>query len=404
MKEVINDFPIIRNSNVVYLDNAATSQKPDYVIDSVKNYYETINANPHRGTYNLSVLATMEYQNARESVRKLINAKNIDEIIFTKNATESLNLIAYSYALDNINSGDEIILSIMEHHSNLVPWQMVCKTKGATLKYMYIDDNYEIKESEYEKITDKTALVAITHISNVTGTVNDIEKICKIAHSHNAKVIIDASQSIAHKKIDVQKLDCDFLVFSGHKMYAPMGIGVLYAKKEILEKMRPFLMGGDMIEYVYEDHTTYAPLPERFEAGTQNVSSAVGINYAIKYIEKIGYDKIQKYEEELLNYAKEQLEKLDFLELYYTKNSANHSNVISFNIKGVHPHDVATILDNLNIAIRSGNHCAQPLLRYLKLDSTCRASICIYNTKNDIDLLVDGLIKVNNMFKKFKRD
>ena len=401
MKE---DFPLFKNSNVIYLDSAATSQKPNCVIESVSNYYKNYNANPHRGAYDLSVRATNMYDNAHEVVKDFINARSSREIVFTKNATESLNLIAYSYGLNNLNEGDEVVLSIMEHHSNLVPWQKVAKKKKAILKYMYVNENYEIDDSELSKITSKTKIVGITHVSNVTGTINNIESIIKASHKVGAKVVVDSSQSIAHMKIDVQALDADFLVFSSHKMYGPMGIGVLYGKEELLNSMSPFLMGGDMIEYVYEQDTTYAQLPEKFEAGTQNVGGSVGLVEAINYIKKQGYEKIENHEREILKYAREQLEKLDFLDLYYPKNINNHTSVISFNIKGVHPHDASSILDTMNICLRSGNHCAQPFLRSLGIDSTLRMSISIYNEKSDIDALIDGLIKINEMFKKYNKE
>ena len=401
MKE---DFPLFKNSNVIYLDSAATSQKPNCVIESVSNYYKNYNANPHRGAYDLSVKATNMYDNAHEVVKDFINARSSREIVFTKNATESLNLIAYSYGLNNLNEGDEVVLSIMEHHSNLVPWQEVCKKKKAILKYMYVNENYEIDDSELSKITNKTKIVGITHVSNVTGTINNIESIIKVSHKVGAKVVVDSSQSIAHMKIDVQALDADFLVFSSHKMYGPMGIGVLYGKEELLNSMSPFLMGGDMIEYVYEQDTTYAQLPEKFEAGTQNVGGAVGLVEAINYIKSQGYEKIENHEREILKYAREQLEKLDFLDLYYPKNINNHTSVISFNIKGVHPHDASSILDTMNICLRSGNHCAQPFLRSLGIDSTLRMSISIYNEKSDIDALINGLIKINEMFKKYNKE
>ena len=401
MKE---DFPLFKNSNVIYLDSAATSQKPNCVIESVSNYYKNYNANPHRGAYDLSVRATNMYDNAHEVVKDFINARSSREIVFTKNATESLNLIAYSYGLNNLNEGDEVVLSIMEHHSNLVPWQEVCKKKKAILKYMYVNENYEIDDSELSKITSKTKIVGITHVSNVTGTINNIESIIKASHKVGAKVVVDSSQSIAHMKIDVQALDADFLVFSSHKMYGPMGIGVLYGKEELLNSMSPFLMGGDMIEYVYEQDTTYAQLPEKFEAGTQNVGGSVGLVEAINYIKKQGYEKIENHEREILKYAREQLEKLDFLDLYYPKNINNHTSVISFNIKGVHPHDASSILDTMNICLRSGNHCAQPFLRSLGIDSTLRMSISIYNEKSDIDALINGLIRINEMFKKYNKE
>ena len=396
------DFPILKNRDMAYLDSGATTQKPQKVLDAVESFYEHENANPHRGAYSLSIEATEAYESTRGKIAKFINARYPEEIIFSKNATESLNLLAYSYGLDNLEKEDEVVISIMEHHSNLVPWQYVTNKTGSTLKYMYINDNFEISKEEIEsKITDKTKIVGITHISNVLGTINPVKEIIKYAHKKGAIVIVDASQSIPHMKIDVQDLDADFLVFSGHKMLAPLGIGVLYGKKELLQKMKPFLMGGDMIEYVYEQKTTFAPLPNKFEAGTQNVEGVIGLGAAIDYINEIGYDKIEEVEKELTEYAREILSKLDYLELYLTPNKENHSSVFSFNIKGVHPHDVASILDTENVYVRSGNHCAQPLLRSLGIDSTCRASLYFYNTKEDIDKLVHGLDKAYDMFKKF---
>ena len=396
------DFPILKNRDMAYLDSGATTQKPQKVLDAVESFYEHENANPHRGAYSLSIEATEAYESTRGKIAKFINARYPEEIIFSKNATESLNLLAYSYGLDNLEKEDEVVISIMEHHSNLVPWQYVTNKTGSTLKYMYINDNFEISKEEIEsKITDKTKIVGITHISNVLGTINPVKEIIKYAHKKGAIVIVDASQSIPHMKIDVQDLGADFLVFSGHKMLAPLGIGVLYGKKELLQKMKPFLMGGDMIEYVYEQKTTFAPLPNKFEAGTQNVEGVIGLGAAIDYINEIGYDKIAEVEKELTEYAREKLSKLDYLELYLTPNKENHSSVFSFNIKGVHPHDVASILDTENVYVRSGNHCAQPLLRSLGIDSTCRASLYFYNTKEDIDKLVHGLDKAYDMFKKF---
>ena len=397
-----DDFPIFKNKDIVYLDSGATSQRPQMVIDRIEEFYKKYNANPHRGAYGLSIEATGEYENSRMKIAKFINAKHTEEVIFTKNASESLNLIAYSYGLNNLKKDDEVVLSIMEHHSNIVPWQFVTKKTDSILKYMYINDEYEISEEEIkEKITDKTKIVGITHVSNVLGTINNIKSIIKYAHKKGAIVVVDASQSIPHMKIDVQELDADFLVFSGHKMFAPMGVGVLYGKKEILNNMPPFLMGGDMIEYVYEQSTTFAPLPNKFEAGTQNVEAVVGLAAAIDYIEKIGYDKINKIENEVTNYAIQELQKLDFLKVYVTPNKENHSAVISFNINGVHPHDTASILDSQLVCVRSGNHCAQPLLRSMGIDSTCRASFAIYNSKEDVDKLVQALKKAYNMFAKY---
>ena len=396
------DFPIFENRDISYLDSGATSQKPQYVINAIEEFYKKFNANPHRGAYSLSLEATEQYENTREKIAKFINARNKEEIIFSKNASESLNFIAYSYGLSNLKQNDEVVLSIMEHHSNLVPWQFVTKQTNSILKYMYINNEFELSKEEIEsKITDKTKVVGITHISNVLGTINNVKEIIKYAHKKGAIVIVDASQSIPHTKVDVQDLDADFLVFSGHKMFAPLGIGVLYGKKELLNKMPPFLMGGDMIEYVYEQNTTYAPLPNKFEAGTQNVEGVVGLGAAIDYIESIGYETINKVEQEVTEYAVNELSKLNFIEMYVTPNKQNHSSVVSFNVRGVHPHDVASILDVNGVCIRSGNHCAQPLLRYMGMDSTCRASFSIYNTKEDVDKLVDALNKTYKMFEKY---
>ncbi len=398
------DFPILNSRDMAYLDNGATTQKPQKVLDAVNNFYEHENANPHRGAYSLSIEATEAYENTRAKIAKFINARYPEEIIFSKNATESLNLLAYSYGLDNLKKDDEVVISIMEHHSDLVPWQYATKKTGSHLKYMYINDDFELSKEEIEsKITDKTKIVGITQVSNVLGTINPVKDIIKYAHKKGAIVIVDASQSIPHMAIDVQDLDADFLVFSGHKMLAPLGIGVLYGKKELLKKMNPFLMGGDMIEYVYEQKTTFAPLPNKFEAGTQNVEGVVGLGAAIDYINELGYDNIEKAEKELTDYAREKLTKLDFLDLYLTPNKENHSSVFSFNVKGVHPHDVASILDSEGVYVRSGNHCAQPLLRSLGIDATCRASLYFYNTKEDIDRLEKALIKTNNIFAKYRK-
>ena len=404
INNIKKDFPLLENENITYLDSGATTQKPIQVINAVEEFYQRYNANPHRGAYSLSVEATEQYENTRTKIAKFINAKHREEIIFSKNATESLNLIAYSYGLDNLKKDDEVVISIMEHHSNLVPWQKMTKQTGSKLNYMYINENYEIPDEEIEnKITDKTKIVGITHVSNVLGTINNVKKVIKYAHKKGAIVIVDASQSIPHMKIDVQDLDADFLVFSGHKMLAPLGIGVLYGKREILNKMTPFLMGGDMIEYVYEQDTTFATLPNKFEAGTQNVEGVIGLGAAIDYIENLGYDKIQEIENEVTSYARQELSKLNYLTLYTTPNEKNHSSVISFNIKGVHPHDVASILDSEGVCVRSGNHCAQPLMRFLGIDSTCRASFYIYNTKDDVDKLVKALDKAYGMFKNYIR-
>ena len=401
-KDLRKDFPIFENRDIVYLDSGATTQRPIQVIDAIDNFYKKNNANPHRGAYSLSIDATNEYENTRAKIAKFINAPKAEQIIFSKNASESLNLIAYSYGLTNLKKDDEVVISIMEHHSNLVPWQFVTKQTESKLSYMYINDNFELSIDEIrKKITDKTKIVGITHVSNVLGTINPVKDIIDYAHKKGAVVVLDASQSIPHMKIDVQELDADFVVFSGHKMLAPLGIGVLYGKEELLNKMPPFLMGGDMIEYVYEQDTTFAPLPNKFEAGTQNVEGVVGLGAAIDYINQVGYDTIQEIEESVVNYALDELSKLEFIDLYTTKNCQNHSAVISFNIRGIHPHDVASILDSCGVFVRSGNHCAQPLMRFLGIDSTCRASFYFYNNKEDVDKLVEALKKTYKTFEKY---
>ena len=396
------DFPLLMQNNIAYLDSAATTQKPMQVINAISEYYKNANANPHRGAYKLSLESTKVYDEARKKIAKFINAKSENQIVFTRNATESLNLIAYSYGLNNLGSKDKIVLSIMEHHSNLVPWQYVSRKTGSTLEYMYINKAGEITDEEIDsKIVKGTKIVGITHVSNVLGTINPIEKIIKKAHSVGAIAVVDASQSVPHMKIDVQKLDADFLVFSGHKMLAPLGIGVLYAKSELLEKMKPFLFGGDMIEYVYEQNATFAEVPTKYEAGTQNVEGAVGLSAAIDYLNNIGMDKVQTIEKELTKYALEELQKLAFVTIYGFSNK--QAGVISFNVNGVHPHDVASVLDSENVCIRSGNHCAQPLLRFMGLESTCRVSFYIYNTKEDVDKLIDALYKTKKLFAKWIR-
>ena len=396
------DFPLLIQNNIAYLDSAATTQNPIQVINAISKYYKNANANPHRGAYKLSLESTKVYDEARKKVAKFINAKSENQIVFTRNATESLNLIAYSYGLNNLGSKDKIVLSIVEHHSNLVPWQYVSRKTGSTLEYMYINKVGELTDEEIDsKIVEGTKIVGITHVSNVVGTINPIEKIIKKAHSVGAIAVVDASQSVPHMKIDVQKLDADFLVFSGHKMLAPLGIGVLYAKSEILEEMKPFLFGGDMIEYVYEQNATFAEVPTKYEAGTQNVEGAVGLSAAIDYLNNIGMDKVQTIEKELTKYALEELQKLAFVTIYGFSNK--QAGVISFNVNGVHPHDVASVLDSENVCIRSGNHCAQPLLRFMGLESTCRVSFYIYNTKEDVDRLIDALYKTKKLFAKWIR-
>lgn len=402
-QEFLKDFPLLHTQMngkpIVYLDNGATTQKPEQVIRALCGYYGGCNANPHRGAYALSVEATEIYENARKVTAQFIHAKRPEEIIFTKNATEALNLVAYSYGLTNVGKGDEIVITIAEHHSNLVPWQHVAKAKGATLKYIYLEKDGNLSDEDIEtKITEKTKLVAVTQVSNVLGLKNDVKKVAKKAHSVGAVVVVDGSQSVAHQKVDVQDIDADFFAFSGHKMLSPMGIGVLYGKYDILDAMPPFLMGGDMIEYVQEQDTTFAELPAKFEAGTQNVGGAAGLQAAIEYLGKIGFDRIEAIEQELVDYALPQLRELPYIELYGCDSTRdNKTGIIAFNVKDVHPHDVATILDSTGVAVRAGHHCAQPLHRYLGLNASCRASFYLYNTKEDVDRWIAALKKVRKV-------
>ena len=392
------DFPILNDINnpVVYLDNGATTQKPQAVINAVRDYYIAENANPLRGLYSLSVKATEAYEKARQSVAKFINAKESCEIIFTRNTTESLNLIAYSYGMSKIQENDEIVISILEHHSNILPWQMVAKAKKATLKYMYTDVESNISDEEIlSKITEKTKIVSITQVSNVLGVKTPLEKIIKRAHAVGAIVVVDGAQGAPHLATDVQKLDCDFYAFSGHKMLAPMGIGVLYGKKSLLEEMPPFLRGGEMIDMVTEQDATFAPLPEKFEAGTPNVSGAIGLKAAIDYLNNVGFDKIEAQEKELIDLAYTELAKIPYVTIYGPKNPALRYGVLSFNIEGVHPHDVSSLVDyHGNIALRAGHHCAQPLLKFLKTPSTNRISFYFYNTKEDVYKFIEQIKQV----------
>ena len=401
-EQIFKDFKIldqnVNQKRLVYLDNAATTQKPMQVIEAESDYYKSYNANPHRGAHTLSIKATEAYENTREKVAKFINASSSREIIFTKNTTEALNLIAYTYAFQNLNKDDEVVICISEHHSNLIPWQQMCKYKQAKLKYMYVDNESILSDDEIDKkITDKTKIVCIAHATNTYGVINPVEKVIKKAHSKGAKVVIDAAQSIPHMREDVQKLDCDFMAFSGHKMLALMGVGVLYAKEELLEKMKPFLYGGDMIEYVEEQDTTYAELPFKFEAGTQNVGAVISLSKAIDYINDVGYGYILNQERKLTEYAIDKLSKVPNVDVYGPKDMNKKVGVVSFNIKDVHPHDVATILDSYGVAIRSGHHCAQPFLKYMGLSATCRASFYFYNTLEDVDILVEAVKNVRKV-------
>jgi len=403
--EFRKDFPILAQTMngqpLVYLDNGATTQKPEHVVRALCGYYGGCNANPHRGAYELSVKATEIYEQARVRVQRFINAARPEEIIFTKNATEALNLVAYSYGLNYIQPGDEIVISVAEHHSNLVPWQQVARQRGAKLKYIYLEEDGNLSEKDIEtKITEKTKIVAVTHVSNVLGLVNDVRRVADKAHGVGAVCVVDGAQSAAHMQVDVQQLGADFFAFSGHKLLSPMGIGVLYGRKKLLEKMPPFLMGGDMIEYVEEQDTTFAELPAKFEAGTQNVGGAAGLTAAIDYLERFTFGRIEQIEKDLLNYALHRLRELPFIELYGCDTRRNNkTGIITFNVRDVHPHDVATILDARGVAIRAGHHCAQPLMRYLGQNATCRASFYLYNTREDIDRWIEALQQVRKVMR-----
>lgn len=403
VNEYLRDFPILQTKMngrpIVYLDNGATTQKPETVIRAVADYCTYCNANPHRGAYELSVKATDIYERARVRTQQFIGAARPEEVVFTKNATEALNLVAYSYGLANVREGDEIVITISEHHSNIVPWQFVAKSRGAVLKYIYLGEDGNLSEADIaQQITERTKIVAVTQVSNVLGLVNDVRAVADCAHAVGAVVVVDGSQSVPHIKVDVQAMDADFFAFSGHKMLSPMGIGVLYGKYNILDAMPPFLFGGDMIDYVGEQETTFAELPAKFEAGTQNVSGASGLIAAIDYLDKIGFDRIEAIERDLLSYALPQLRELPFVELYGCDSTrGNKTGIITFNVKDVHPHDVSTILDSYGVAIRAGHHCAQPLMRYLGQNATCRASFYLYNTHEDIDQFIAALKKVRGV-------
>lgn len=393
-------FPIFENNKeLVYLDTAATSQKPKSVLEAVWNYNINYNANPNRGGYKLGVKSTNLFLGGKKKVADFINAQS-DEIIFTKGATESLNLLAYSYGLNELKEGDEILVGISSHHSNLVPWQEVSKKLRCKLKYIVLKADGDLDlEDLSEKLNENTKLVTISHGVNTTGVIHPIKDVVSLVREKTeAKIILDAAQTISHIKLDVKELDIDFLVFSGHKMFGPMGIGGLYAKKEMIEKMKPFLFGGDMIEFVEKENSTYRTDFQKFEGGTQNVEGVVGLSAAIDFIEEIGLGNIHSYEDEILNYATEKLKGLEGIKLYC--DTVSHKTpVIAFNVEGVHPHDVAQVLDLKNVAIRTGHHCTQPLMKYLEVPSCCRASFSIYNTFEDIDKLVEGLEKVISYFK-----
>lgn len=390
-----NDFPLLMQNKIIYIDNAATSQRPQCVIDAEGDFYKNYNANPLRGLYSLSVEATEVYENAREAVRKFIGAEKSNEIIFTGNTTESLNLVAYSYGLSNVKKGDEIVVSIMEHHSDLLPWQMVAKTCGAELKFIECAKDGSIDlEKVKELITSRTKIVAMTQVSNVLGREYPVKEIAKLAHEKGAVMVVDGAQSTPHMRVDVTDLDADFFAFSGHKLLAPMGIGVLYGKEELLDKMPPFLSGGEMIDSVTRTSAVYAELPHKFEAGTVNAAGAAGLKAAIDYIEKVGFDYIGEREIALTSRAIEKMKKIPHVNIIGSENADEHTGIVTFTIDNVHPHDISEILAADGIAVRAGHHCAQPLLTHLGLNSTARASFAFYNTEDEVDKFTDSVATI----------
>ncbi|ERN52262.1 cysteine desulfurase [Alkalihalophilus marmarensis] len=398
--EIKKQFPILdQNVNghpLVYLDSAATSQKPLSVIEKLDDYYRRYNSNVHRGVHTLGTMATDEYEGAREKVRSFINASSAEEIIFTRGTTTALNLVAGSYARSNLSAGDEIVITPMEHHSNIIPWQQVARATGATLTYLPLqaDGTIDLKDVE-ETISEKTKIVSIMQVSNVLGTINPVKEIAEIAHRNGAIMVVDGAQSAPHMKVDVRDLDCDFFAFSGHKMGAPTGIGALYGKKELLNNMEPIEFGGEMIDFVGLQESTWKELPWKFEGGTPIIAGAIGLGAAIDFLTEIGLDEIEKHEHELAEYALERLSEVDGMTIYGPKHRAG---LVTFNLDDVHPHDVATVLDAEGIAVRAGHHCAQPLMKWLDVTATARASFYIYNTKEDIDTLAESLVKTKEYF------
>ncbi|WP_438461570.1 cysteine desulfurase [Staphylococcus pseudintermedius] len=402
VEAIIKDFPILKQQvngkRLAYLDSTATSQKPKQVIDALSDYYERYNSNVHRGVHTLGSLATDGYEGARETVRRFIHAKYFEEIIFTRGTTAAINMIAHSYGDANVGEGDEIVVTQMEHHANLVPWQQLAKRQGATLKFIPMAEDGTITlEAVRETVSERTKIVAIAHVSNVLGTINDIKAIAEIAHEHGAIISVDGAQSVPHMKVDVQDLNVDFYSFSGHKMLGPTGIGVLYGKREHLNQMEPTEFGGDMIDFVDLYDSTWTDLPTKFEAGTPLIAQAIGLQAAIEYIESIGFDAIHEHEQALTTYAYEQMSQIEGIDIYGPSKD-KRAGIITFNLKDVHPHDVATALDTEGVAVRAGHHCAQPLMKWLNVSSTARASFYIYNTKEDIDQLVEGLKQTKEFF------
>ncbi|KRM73272.1 cysteine desulfurase [Secundilactobacillus collinoides] len=403
LSKYASDFPVlnqkVNDERLVYLDNAATAQRPNQVVESLVHFYQNDNANVLRGVHTLAERATAEYEEARRKIQHFINAPEPEEIIYTKGCTDGLNLVASTYGEANVKAGDEIVISIMEHHSNLIPWQQLAIKKHATLKYIHLKDDGELDLEEAKTlITDKTKIVAVAHASNVLGTISPIKELAAIAHQHGAVFVGDGAQSVPHMAIDVQDLDVDFYAFSGHKMMGPTGIGILYGKRELLEAMPPYQYGGEMIGFVHQFESTWAELPYKFEAGTQNIAGAIGLGTAVDYLENIGMDNVQAHEQELVNYLLPKLEALDGVTVYGPQDPAKHTGVIAFNLDNLHPHDVATALDMEGIAVRAGHHCAQPLMAYLGLTATARASLYIYNTEADADKLLSAIQETKEFF------
>ncbi len=401
VEKVRRDFPILHQEvyghPLVYLDNAATSQKPRAVIETVSRYYESGNANIHRGVHFLSEHATEEHEAARRTVQRFLNAADKREVIFVRSATEGINLVAQTYGRKHVGEGDEVLITAMEHHSNIVPWQMLCEEKHAQLRVVPINERGELLVDELPKLLNsRTKILAVTHVSNALGTINPLRKIVQIAHSYNVPVIVDGAQAAPHIKVDVQALDCDFYVFSGHKVYGPTGIGVLYGKRDLLEAMPPYQGGGDMIRSVTFEKTLYNDLPYKFEAGTPNIGGAIGLGAALDYVTQLGIENIAAHEHDLLTYATDALSAIPGVRLIGT--AAEKAAVISFVIEGIHPHDIGTILDREGIAIRTGHHCAQPVMQYFRIPATARASFALYNTRGEIDALVAGIQKVKEVF------
>ena len=401
VEKIRADFPILQQQvngkPLIYLDNAATTQKPQVVLDALTNYYQTCNANVHRGVHTLSIQATEAYEAARKICQQFINAAEAREIIFCRGTTEAINLVAQSYGRSVLKAGDEILITQLEHHSNIVPWQLLCQQTGAVLHVAPINEQGEIIVSEYQKLlSNKTKIVAINHVSNSLGTVNPVKEMTSMAHAVGAKVLIDGAQALAHVNVDVQDINCDFYATSGHKVYAPMGIGFLYGKADILEAMPPYQGGGEMIQQVSFTKSTYAPIPQKFEAGTPNVGDAIAFGAALTYLDRIGRETIHHYEHELLKYATQQAEHFPGLRIIGT--AKNKISILAFVLDGIHPHDVGTILDHEGIAVRTGHHCTMPLMEFFKVPATVRASMAFYNTKQEIDELFRALKKVQEMF------